>query len=296
MVVFDRDLVANPQIPAPAGDAYLWSIVALLSAAAVFAGYLVVLLAGAAFSVSARRQQRALAVAASVGASRSDIFRVVALQGTVLGVVGGVVGAALGVSLGILALHLLDDGAVSSFWGVHIPWGLLVAVIVFATIVGTIAAIAPARAATRGEVIAALRGARRPVSVRVSRPLWGTLLIAAGIALTVASAVWLSAINAEPFVPSGDAPRQVCIWGIIAGPILLQLGVILGGHWIIAQLARAISRLGLAPRIASRDAAARPGRIVSILALGVALPAIIALVSWLGPPRRPDLTRRTAIA
>ena len=26
------------------------------------------------------------------------------------------------------------------------------------------------------------------------------------------------------------------------------------------------------------------------------LPAIIALVSWLGPPRRPDLTRRTAIA
>ncbi len=130
----------------------------------------------------------------------------------------------------------------------------------------------------------------------MSRPLWGTLLIAAGIALTVASAVWLSAINAEPFVPSGDAPRQVCIWGIIAGPILLQLGVILGGHWIIAQLARAISRLGLAPRIASRDAAARPGRIVSILALGVALPAIIALVSWLGPPRRPDLTRRTAIA
>ncbi len=123
MVVFDRDLVANPQIPAPAGDAYLWSIVALLSAAAVFAGYLVVLLAGAAFSVSARRQQRALAVAASVGASRSDIFRVVALQGTVLGVVGGVVGAALGVSLGILALHLLDDGAVSSFWGVHIPGG-----------------------------------------------------------------------------------------------------------------------------------------------------------------------------
>lgn len=33
-----------------------------------------------------------------------------------------------------------------------------------------------------------------------------------------------------------------------------------------------------------------------ILALGVALPVIIALVSWLVPPRRPDLTRRTAIA
>ena len=108
--------------------------------------------------------------------------------------------------------------------------------------------------------------ADEPVSVRVSRPLWGTLLSAVGIALTVASAVWLSAINAEPFVPSGDARRQVCIWGIIAGPILLQLGVILGGHWIIAQLARAISRLGLAPRIASRDAAASPGRIVPAFA------------------------------
>lgn len=33
-----------------------------------------------------------------------------------------------------------------------------------------------------------------------------------------------------------------------------------------------------------------------ILATGVALPVIIALVSWLVPPRRPDLMRRTAIA
>ncbi|WP_306770333.1 hypothetical protein [Microbacterium sp. 18062] len=33
-----------------------------------------------------------------------------------------------------------------------------------------------------------------------------------------------------------------------------------------------------------------------IAATALALPAGIAAVSWLVPPRRPDLTRRTAIA
>lgn len=277
MVVFDRDLVKSPVFAAPYSGGYIWSVAALVAAGAAFAGYLVVLLAGAAFSVSARRQQRALAVAASVGASRGDVFRIVLWQGSVLGLAGGVLGAAVGICLGILALRLLDDGAVTSFWGVHIPWGMLAGVVLFAVAVGTIAAIVPARAATRGEVIAALRGARRPVSVRVSRPLWGLGLIAVGVAVTAAAAAWLAAINAERLVANDDVRRIICIWAIIAGPLLLQVGVILGGHWIIAQLARVLSRFGLAPRIAARDAAANPGRIVPAFA-AIAACAFLAAV------------------
>lgn len=268
MIVFDRDLVAHPgAAAAPTGaEALGWSLVALISAGAAFSGYLVVLLAGAAFSVSARRQQHALAVAASVGATRGDVFRIVLLQGTVLGLVGGIAGAGAGVGLGILLLHLFDDGAASSFWGVHVPGPALAAVVTFAVVIGTLAALVPARAATRGEVIAALRGSRKPVRVRVDRPLWGSLLLIVGVAVTAASAFWLAAINGEWLVPVDDPRRIVCIWGIILGPILLQVGVIVAGHWIIALVARALSRVGLAARLASRDAAANPGRIVPAFA------------------------------
>ncbi|GEP48161.1 ABC transporter permease [Microbacterium saccharophilum] len=281
MIVFDRDLFVAPgdmANPWASGDALALSMVWLIGAAAAFAGYLVVLLAGAAFSVSARRQQRALAVAASVGATRADVFRVVLLQGTVLGGVGGIVGSAAGIGLGILFLHLFDDGSTTAFQGVHVPWWGLAAVIAFAVIVGTIAAIAPARAATKGEVIAALRGSRRPARVRVDRPLWGVLLIAAGVGLTAVCALWLAAINAEEFVSGDDGRRTICIIGIILGPILLQVGVMLGGHWLISLLARPLSRLGLASRIASRDAAANPGRIVPAFA-AIAACAFLAAAS-----------------
>ncbi|KZE88625.1 ABC transporter permease [Microbacterium sp. TNHR37B] len=280
VIVFDRSLVADPGARAAPGgaEALPWSILAVLSAVAAFAGYLIVLLAGAAFSVSARRQEHALAVAASVGATRGDVFRIVLLQGTVLGLAGGTIGAGAGIGLGVLALHLFDDGAAASFWGVHVPWPLLAAVVAFATIVGTIAAVVPARAATRGEVIAALRGSRKPVRVRADRPLWGTLLLVTGVAITAIAGLWLAAINAEKYVDQNDARRILCIWGIILGPLLLQVGVMLAGHWIIAQLARVLSRIGLASRLAGRDAAAHPGRIVPAFA-AIAACAFLASVS-----------------
>jgi len=268
IIVLDRHLYAKPGAGAAPGaaDGSVWAIVAIVAAAAAFSGYLVVLLAGAAFSVSARRQQRALAVAASVGAGRGDVFRIVLLQGTVLGLVGGVIGSGLGIGLGILFLHLLDDGSAAAFWGLHVPWPALVGVVAFAAIVGTLAALMPARAATRGEVIAALRGARRPARVRTDRPLWGSLLLAIGVGLTAASGAVLATIDPTDSDGSPHPLAVAGIIGIIAGPLLLQVGVILAGHWLLTLLARVLSRLGLAPRIAARDAAANPGRIVPAFA------------------------------
>ncbi|MBD7958789.1 hypothetical protein H9651_14195 [Microbacterium sp. Sa4CUA7] len=188
------------------------------------------------------------------------------MQGTVLGLVGGAIGAGAGIGLGALSLRLLDDGSSGAFWGLHLPWSVLVGVVVFATLVGTLAALLPARAATRGEVIAALRGARRPVRVRIDRPLWGSLLLGVGVVATAVAGTALATI--EP-ADAGGSPHPLwvaAVIGIIAGPLLLQIGVIVAGHWLLTLLARALSRLGLAPRIASRDAAANPGRIVPAFA------------------------------
>ena len=271
LIVLDRQLYTDPGAGAAPGwglDNLVATTLALTGIAAAFTGYLVVLLAGAAFSVSARRQQRSLAVAASVGGARGDIFRIVLLQGTVLGLVGGVLGTGVGIGLGVLFLHLLDDGSAAAFWGLHIPVPALVGVVAFAVIVGTIAAIAPARAATRGEVIAALRGARRPVRVRTDRPLWGSLLLAMGVGVTGAAGAGLAALSAaDAQIKDYSNPLwTLAVIGIIAGPLLLQIGVILAGHWLLTLLTRVLSPLGIASRIASRDAAANPGRIVPAFA------------------------------
>src|SRR5690606_20287067 len=130
------------------------------------------------------------------------------------------------------------------------------------TAVGTASAVMPARAATRGDVLSSLRGSRKPVRVRVNRPFWGSLLGVSGIALTVAGGVGLAALNSTETVDYSDPLRTVCVVAIVAGPLLFQIGAIVAGHWLLSLIARGASRFGLAPRIAARDAAANPARIV----------------------------------
>lgn len=262
VVSYARNLALDPRYASTRdlGSGPLWVIVAGAATIGTFCAYLVVLLAGAAFSVSARRQERSLAVAASVGAPRSSVFRIVLLQGTVLGVVGGVIGATAGVALAYPALTLFDDGSAGSFWGFNIPWLGVAGVTLFAILVGTLAALMPARAATRGDVLSALRGARKPISVRANRPRWGSLLMALGLIATVLGGIAIGVLND---IMDYDNPlRTWATIGVISGPILFQIGVVLAGHWVLSLLARAGSRIGLASRIASRDAAAHPSRVV----------------------------------
>lgn len=116
IVAYSRGLVLAPPPGArltstDGASGAFWNIVTVIAAAVVFGGYLTVLLAGAALSVSSRRQQRTLAVAASVGAGRADLFRVILLQGTVLGLGGGIAGAAAGVGAAAAVLALTDRGS-----------------------------------------------------------------------------------------------------------------------------------------------------------------------------------------
>lgn len=277
VIVYARDLVADGGASTFLDPA---SAAAIAGAAAIvggFTAYLVILLAGAGFAVSARRQERSLAVAASVGADRGSVFRIVLLQGTVLGLAGGVIGAAVGTALAYPALALFDDGAAASFWGFHVPWWAIGGVLLFATAVGTASALMPARSATRGDVLSSLRGSRKPPRVRVNRPFWGTLIATVGVALTVAGGLGLAALNAAETVDYGNPLRTWCVMGIVAGPLLFQIGAIVAGHWLLSVVARGASRLGLAPRIAARDAAANPARVVPAFA---AIAACVFIASF----------------
>ncbi|WP_374977474.1 ABC transporter permease [Microbacterium trichothecenolyticum] len=273
-IAYARDLVLDPPPGAARttwgdGSPELWNILLVGAIAAAICGYITVLLSGAAFSVTARRQQQALAVAASVGAARGDVFRVVLLQGTVLGVVGGLMGTAVGLGGAAIVLAATDRGALGTFWGnfgFTVPWHLIVPIVVFAVLVGTIAAVAPARAAMRGDTLAALRGARRPARLTPRRPLWGLLVIITGIVALVVGGMYMAAT----VMTGGDTdtpPFYVAVYAVALGPIIFQIGLLIPSHWVLVQLSKAASRVGLAPRLASRDAAAHPSRVVPAFAV-----------------------------
>ncbi|MGO4679871.1 FtsX-like permease family protein [Microbacterium sp. 2MCAF23] len=281
--VYARNVVLDPPAGAVTSNSARtpqsrWASFAVGAVFAVASGFLVTLLAGAAFAVATRRQQRSLAVAASVGAGRQDLFRIVVLQGLSLGLIGGLLGAVLGGGAVAIAQRLFDPGVKGLLWssfGFRIPLDAAVAIIVFAALVGTISALAPARTATHGDTLAALRGARRPALFRRRLPIFGIVLLVAGIVISVAGGVITAVVTAPrttaTYVPAADAAnsetlgdllRAVSLWMMIGGPIVLQVGVILSGHALLRGVARALSPIGLAPRLAARDAAANPTRTV----------------------------------
>jgi len=254
-----------------------WNVVMVLAAGGLFAAYVVVMLAGAAFAVSARRQQRSLAVAASVGASAGDLRRVILFQGTLLGLVGGLAGLALGIGAAAVTMTLIDDGSAIQFWGFHIPWFALGAIAVFSLLVGTAAATMPARTIARSDVIHALRGARRPQVPRAARPIWGSVLMIVGVALTIGSAFVVLAVNTLEL--PGESPlRAIAPLGIVIGPIVVQLGILLSGRWLLWVTSKALSRIGLAARLAGRDAAANAARTVPAFA-AIAATVFLAVFS-----------------
>ncbi|WP_235008222.1 FtsX-like permease family protein [Microbacterium timonense] len=275
VVAFSREVVLDPPrftnrfYSSPASTdrwATMWPLVLLLTVAGLFAGYVVVMLAGAAFAVAARRQQRSLAVAAGVGADRGDLSRIILFQGATLGLVGGAAGVGAGVGFAALVMLATSDGRATQFWGLHVPWELLAAVLVFAVVVGTVSAWMPARRVARSDALQALRGARRPQRPVASRPVWGSILLAGGVAITLLSALAVATINATDAVGYDSAWRYIPAYGIVVGPVLAQFGILMSGPWMLSMCSRGLSKLGTAPKLASRDAAANPSRTVPAFA------------------------------
>ena len=145
------------------------------------------------------------------------------------------------------------------------PWPGLAAIFVFAVVVGTAAALVPARTVARTDLLRALRGARRPQKPGVARPVWGSIVLLVGVATTIACAFVVAAVNVSDL--PGDSPlRYIPAFGIVVGPILTQVGILMSGGWLLWMTSRLLSRVGLAARIASRDAASNAGRTVPAFA------------------------------
>lgn len=202
----------------------------------------IVLLAGPALAVGARRQERTLAIVLSAGGERRHARRVVLAGALLVGVVSSLVAAVLGVLAGVVLLLVLraTDRYVTP--SVHVGWAEIGVLVLVGAGTAVAAALLPARQAARLDVIAALTGRRQLTALRRRVPVLGLALAVAGFAVA-----WVTA-SQRMTVP------------VALGLALGEIGLVATAGAAIALLARLARRAPLAVRVAVRDAARQRGR------------------------------------
>jgi putative ABC transport system permease protein len=143
----------------------------------------VVLLAGTAFAVGARRQVRELGLVAASGGSPRDVRRIVLAQGLVLGAIGAVLGVAGGAAFAVAGRPLWERLADSEITGwAYGPPEIAVAALV-GLLSGLAAAVVPAIGAGRMRPVNALAGRfRTGARSRRRAALAGAALLVVGAA------------------------------------------------------------------------------------------------------------------
>ncbi|TCC57039.1 ABC transporter permease [Kribbella pittospori] len=246
----------------------------------------IVLLAGTAFAVGARRQTRELGLVMATGGTPRDVRRIVLMQGLfagLVGVVGGLVTATVLVLAGKPLWEKLT-GAVFTAW--QVPWLNVGLIALLGLVAGLAAAVVPARSASRQSPVSALAG-RFAVSAkqaRIRKP--AVVLLVAGIACVfIGSALIAAALQEAQRAVSQDDPYQATVTP--AGPIaLVLLGItatIAALVWMLPSLVGKFSRLAralpLSARLAVRDAARhrhRTGPATAAIMMAVAGTAAVA--------------------
>ncbi|MGC4110003.1 MAG: FtsX-like permease family protein [Nocardioides sp.] len=239
-------------------DSTVYAVLALIGVMALIE---VVLLAGPAFAVGARRQSRSLALIAANGGTPTQSRRVVLGSAMVVGAVAAVAGVALGIGLGRALLPPLQSMSSTYFGPFQIRWEHVLGIAAFGLVSAVLAAVVPAWIASRQDVVAVLAGRRGDRAASRRSPFIGLALVAVGILAAVAGARQ----------GSGEGLIAVAAICSVFGMIFLVPMVVLG----VARLGR---RLPLPLRYAVRDAARHRTRTVpAVAAVAATVAGVVAL-------------------
>lgn len=260
--VLSRFLVEHPNGTASEFDEYgnsseMRQLIAIVVVALVIE---VVLLAGPAFAVGARRQRHELALVSVAGGSPRDIRRVILLQAALLGICAAGLGAAAGIPVASLGMRG-TAGFGASYGPFDVSWLAVVLAIILAVASAVAAASLPARHAARAEVVTTLAGRQPDPAVRSGWPLLGALLLAIGV---------LGSIGA-----AGAVSDFANAWWAIVSVV----GAVLMTPWLISRAAKGARLLPLPARLALRDADRHRGRTAPAIA---AVMASVSAVTALG--------------
>ncbi|HET7431717.1 MAG TPA: FtsX-like permease family protein [Nocardioides sp.] len=250
------------------------AIIAVIALIVVMALLEVVLLAGPAFAVGARRLSHSLALMAASGATPTQARRVVLATGLVLGGAGALLGLALGLLAAWLVLPIVQHFSHSFLGPYDVPWLHLVGIAGFGLVSALLAAVVPAFIASRQDVVAVLAGRRgdRPPSRK--SPLVGLAFLAVG----VAGAAYGATASSGELTIAGSAIVSV-LGMILVVPVVLRTLAVLGRG------------LPLPLRFAVRDAVRHRTRTVPAVA---AVAATVAGVVALGIANASDAAQNEA--
>jgi putative ABC transport system permease protein len=267
--VLSRAVVSDPPPTSelPEGVRYWHSdqsgdMVAVIVLVVVMALLEVVLLAGPAFAVTARRQSRTLALLAATGGTPAQSRRVILGGGVVLGSVAAVIGVVLGIGAAWLLLPVLQHWSNTWFGPFDVPWPHLAGIALFGLASAFLATVVPAWIASRQDVVAVLAGRRADKRPSLRSPILGVVLLGIGIAGSAYGATSAS---------SGE-------FAIAASAVVAVLGMIFLVPIVVVGVARLAGRLPLSPRYAARDAARHRTRTVpAVAAVAATVAGVVAL-------------------
>lgn len=252
-----KDLTADSRLDSLASFALsggLFGVLALLE---------VGLLAGAAFAVGARKQQRDLALLAASGAESGMIRTTVTASGLWLGLAGGIAGAVLGSIGAVMSILVMQSQGSSRFPGVHLMWPVALGLVVVGVAAGLLAAMVPARAVAKQATLAALKSGRTAdtPSKWTARIGLGLLAFAAVVMIVASAITWVT--NGTD---SAYSLTQLTSSLVIVGAVMLVFSLICLTGSIIKLLTLKTGWLPIPMRLASRDAARNRGRTVPAVA------------------------------
>jgi putative ABC transport system permease protein len=225
------------------------------------------LLVGPAFAVSAARQRRTLALAASNGATTAQLRRTVLAQALVLGALAALVGAVVGVIGAWAVIAWSTANRPDTVFGPFDVPVLPVSIIVGCAIISAvIAAMIPARGLGRLDIVGVMRGQNVSPRALVRTPIAGIVVFWA-VAYTAQEPSWID---------------QVVPLVAMVGAILLVAGTLLMVPMVLVLAAQVARPAPVAVRMAMRDAARQRGRATSTVAAilgGTALLSAILVVA-----------------
>ncbi|GAA3106160.1 putative ABC transport system permease protein [Kribbella aluminosa] len=243
-----------------------------------------VLLAGTAFAVVARRQTRELGLVTAVGGTSADVRRVVLAQGLYAGLLGAGGGFVIGVVTALVGNAWWEDATSTLITGWQLPWWQLLGVVAVGLVAGLASALVPAIGAARRPPLAALAGRFAAVvgAVRVRRV--ALALVAGGLVLSVIGNIQLaSALDTAREQRAAADPAQISrvasasptlpVAVVVVGITLVVAGLVWMLPALVGKVAGSFRSLPLGMRLALRDASRhrhRTGPVTAAIMIAVA--------------------------
>lgn len=274
----EYEAVTAKQVAAESAESWTKSVAFLPTALLIFAA--IALLVGAfiicnTFSILVAQRARELALLRSLGASRAQLTASVLCEAVAVGFVGSVAGvlAGFGVARGLLALFGRLGYELPAANAVFLPRTAFVGVLA-GVLVTVVAAVPPARRATKIAPVGAMRGAEgaRSGTAGRRRVLLGTGLGAAGAATLLTGVL-------------GGGTKPVVAVGLGAAAILGSLSVLIplvartASQVVGAPLVRFLGEPAFLGRENAMRSPRRTASTAAALMIGIGLIGVVAILA-----------------